>query len=523
MELSDFLELNLLANNDYAKHWDIPVNGNFKNIDSECEEIATELLADPTLPYDGKLRGSAASLEDRLNVAMDANGNILYNDYDLEKSRYSRKPWTVPSNIHSRLSMLDSEEYVNDAIKTTLGSGSGADASHKYVKYRHDRSAAVSTVTPQTMKYSSGMGVDLGAFYFRTKNDTDLVSYDNITGEVTIQPLGLMQIGGNLYKHTVPCTYSTTPGVEYMLSLYAMTYKTGAEIDTQFIRDSVVTGNTGSATIGTSVFSSVNIGANLWPGVNNKWTPTEGQILRLSDGAVTYDYYIKTVNTDSVEISGKFDRDFAAGTSWSVYDFSQPLILIIPRALTWATVDTVTSSLGASAQYLLSLGEIVISTTGSHRASFFRQTNPLMKNAYVYPVTFFSDGDIGVPGGVSETIALDNDTSMIGIKSIGVIAVERKMTGFAPTEFKISYDPTRALSISAGPNYYLHSYQVYIKGTLHPAMTNINGWDITSNELEIVHPDYEDGGGAGSGSGWSMSSATSGYSLEYLGIVVQLL
>jgi hypothetical protein len=530
MEQSDFLELNILGNNDYAKHWDVPVNENFTDIDAECEEIATELLTDPTTPYSGKLRGSAASLQARLNVAMDANGNILYNDYDLEKSRYSRKPWTVPSNMSDRISKLEEDSYVEDRLKASLATDGFA--AHYYIRESDDR---LGGPLRQDRRFSVN-GVDLKSVHYRTCTEADF-TVSRIGGfrNVVVPATGFMQINGNLFNHTLPFTVGYSNANDFMIlwarpSINPAMAAVMIQCDCQDVRKSTSLGmTTGTCIQGGSTFTSAGIGAAT-VGINN-WMPSLGQILRIFDGAAYRDYTISTVAANSVDIHGKFEfGDGATPYTWGVFDFSQPVFYVnYMPGVTNESIMTYTLHPSFST-YGIPLA-FVTSNATHDRVSFptFYQGafSKYKLLSTTDGITFDSAGYLGGMGGGATSFAIAEltDISAASIKAIHVIVLEKYLLGGISTtpRYYLSIDPVREIP-GIVPIHYAHSYQTYIaQGSTGTAMIRVSspGSAGMTTNIAIEHPDYNDDGG--SASYWTSLGAATDKTLEYLGILVELL
>ena len=518
MDASDFLELNLMENNDYAGHWDVPLNDNFGIIDAECDEIATELLVDPSLPYDGKLRGSRGSLEDRLNNAMDMHGNVLYNSYDLEKSRHSRKPWTVPSNISDRIAKLEEDSYVSDRLKYSLTASGGAIAGVRYV---NDRSLG----TARQVKRFDVNGVDLQSIHYRSCSAADF-SVDVGTRTIDVPAMGFMQISGIMFNHTIPFTHVYSTGAYKHITMYAAAYiAPGAGVvDCQNIRNSTVTGVSGVCSYGASTFTSVGIGAV--SGANNDWQPAVGQLLRIFDSVNYHDYTIASVAADSVDISGVFEfGDGVITYTWEIFDFTQPVFYFTETLPTNETIYQ-GALLAASSEALLTMAVILVDAA-AYRVSF----PSVYQNGYtrykLLSVDFSPLGHLGgMPAGSTSFASSElEDLSAASIKSIHVIVLEKYLSGGFVTQprYFISIDPVREITVS-GFTYYAHSYQTYIAqistGAPMDRVVSPGSAGMTTN-ITIEHPDYGDVGGLRSY--WTSLGGATDKTLEYLGILIELL
>jgi len=536
MEKSDFLELNLLQNNDYAGHWDVPVNDSFRIIDAEAEEVATELLTTPANGYNGKLKGTAASLEARLNVAMDNSGAIKFNNDDLEISRYSRIPYAdplyLPSNIHSRIQRAEESRTVSDSLKDSIQNAGG---NTKEILSLHDRNSATDNVMNQ--RYASISGID--DFHFKHGAISSFFSYDNGTGIVSVAGLGVMQIRGEIYNHTRQFRLATTIGTNRYLTIWARNVYIPGYYDCQLIRNSVVTGNAGSATVSGEYFDSTGIGSFL--GIdNNRWIPSSGQILRVSTGSRTYDYKIRTVEANRLKIYGKFEVAFS-GCSWEVYDLTQPVFHVTSPILgnpaDWTVMSNCLSTTAGE-------GKIPVALVHIDSSENFRVTSPFgskslsqfSKYELINP-DYNENGKLGVDGTLTEWSTTLSDYSVGRIKSTKVIVLESWKDSAAPLSKKyyVTIDPTRCVPIgSPSLPYWLNSFKIAIRPVVGASSGSVIDFDpLNSCTIRLFHPDYADekvSGGGAAASWWTSRTAnedalTVGYTykLEYLGILVEFM
>lgn len=545
MEKSTHLDLNLLENNDYAGHWDVPINENFELIDDKVLEIATELLHDPTVAYAGKLKKSCASLEDRLNVAMDNTGNIIFNNGDLESSRYAREARTTGTvSIYERLNRLDEKDFVKDALDKSLAAASmptGTVATDGvYAKHMDSRSGILAP-SYERQKYSVD-GVDLDNFYFRCKEATDLIYVNPAdVDDLMITGLGLMQIGGRMYNHTREVHVPMTALTELYYRIYA-TQKIPSIVDLEFIdcqltRSSATTGlpvmNIG---LGASTVSCIGVGLDTWPGVTNKWVPTAGDILRVYEGAVPHDYQIKTVSNDSLEIFGKF-AEALTGVTWAIYDFTQPCLYIHEISAPGRTTEDM--FMDAFDKRVDKLNIAYVHRTGV--ASEYRTTfdNPIVKthqsgivadttrsSRYVlWQPDYTADGKLTTAGAgyTSDFITL-TDVAVGRIKGISVICLESINDTVGHTKrYILTINPTRQTTVGA-LQYFLSSYQTYMVAQTDDSTTNTIEYHASKAlpySLFLQHPEYNDAGGGRDG--WALSYLTASYTLEFLAVLIELM
>ena len=528
MEQSDFLELNLLSNNDYAGHWDVPLNDSLRMLDAEAEEVATELLDTPGGGYSGQLRGGHASLQERLDTIEDS-GLVFNNDAngfsDLEKSRYSRKPWTVPANICDRITKCEESDYVDDSLKASIAASMGAAS---YIKRRLDRASGLGV---KGRRYSGDTSVDLENFYFRGDSAATLITHTGVN-EITIGALGLMQIGGNLFHHTRTGTVPVIDAGSHMYVVSASASDATAELDCQLIRSSASAGcSAGVFSEGSSIFTAagaVNLDdADIG---NNHWRPQAGQILRIDFAGAYYDYQIKTVGgggTGIVEIYGKFEIDSGISSyDWEVYDFTQPCIKVNEIF----TADTTHSA----AYYSLSksVAELVLAVVHVE-AGNIRVTMPAMASnvtkSFLLQPTFLPTGHIGA--GTIEDMEVEG-VSASNIKDMKVITIER-IRQIGPPDvyhYVTSVNPKRRVTLAGVGDFFLDSFHVVNYGTIESNTGDqiINygtiGPGVGNTVIRLVHPDYADAPGD---TYWSydpdvVACPQDGYSLLFVGILVEL-
>jgi len=529
MQYSDFLHMNLMDSNDYAEHWDVPLNDSLRIADTEFEEIATELLATPSGGYAGQLCGKHLNLQERLNSIEDpVDGGLIFNDHDLEKSRYSRKPWTVTDDIQARIAQCEETNYVEDSVKRSISAGSGYVS---FAKYRLDR---LSGAGVKGRRYSSGSAVDLDNFYFRNKDATALITHTGVN-EITISGLGLMQIGGNLFHHT---RAGTVPVIDLGSHAYCVTASASnpaAALDCQLIRTSLSAGcSAGTFTEGGSTFSATGGGVGIGDASvgNNNWQPVAGQLLRVDFSGNYYDYIIKSVDPGgaSIEIDGKFEIESGGfPCDWEIYDLTQPCIDI--REIVSANITEDAMQYG----FAKVVAELVIAyvhvEAGVIRVTCPVQNDFINKTMLLQP-TYYATGHIGpAPGGTLDDMELEG-VSAANIKDVKVITVERIYKNDATDvyHYVVSVNPKRRVTIG-GLDYFLDSFhavhyqtiesdtgdQIVNLGTIGPGAGN--------TVIRLVHPDYGDATGT---TYWAYDTDVvaawpiDGYELVYLGVLVEM-
>jgi len=335
MEYSDFLELNLPASNDYAGHWDVPANGNLVMIDDECKEIATELLTTPAVGYNGKLKGSKASLEARLNVGLEATGAIIYNGNDLDKSCHQMDGFETTA-IHTRLANVDRREFVNARLRYLQQTVASGEYLNKIDGY--DPTSILSDT--DTSRYADNFAQRYGSqlFCFGTECQ-DPVMVGGLPF-LEIRPMGWCSIGGRLFYHKNSSYNTMAVDGQWQVTLTEEPL-VGAgtiSIDNRVIRSwDSISGpcGLGSTTPYGTVFTAANIG--IVSSGNNDWTPEVFQILRVEISSGVYEEYLikSIIGNNSVGIYGEFPyAGGLAGKFWWVLDYTIPCVNLSPFVFT---------------------------------------------------------------------------------------------------------------------------------------------------------------------------------------------
>jgi len=326
MEQTTRLDLYKLANGDYANHWEVPCNANVQAIDDEFVALATELLEIPTEEYAGQLAGSAGSLEERLNIAMDGAGAIRFNSGDLEKSCHEMDGFETTA-INTRLANVDRREFVNARLRYLQQNV----ASGEYLSKVDGYDPVVILSDEEKSRYADNFAQGYGSrlFGFATDcNDPEV----NAGDVLEIKPMGWCSIGGRLFYHK-NTSYYTLLGTTRWSLLLSQEPVVGAtvSIDTRLIR-AYNSGAcaTGSMTISDGTFHATNIGAISSIVGNNDWQPEAFQILRVEISAGVYEeYLIKSITDDDhIEIYGEFTYSLV-GKSWWVLDYTIPCVNLV--------------------------------------------------------------------------------------------------------------------------------------------------------------------------------------------------
>lgn len=493
MRLSEFLKLFLLGKNDYADNWDTPLNANFEKLDTVIQELEQELVTDPEDGVTGKLAGNFDSLQSRLNAFCNpVNGKVVFNNYDLYQAIYSRKQWETNTNsISHRMSLCEEDRYVDDLLKRSL---IGSEIRR--------RLALDSGDSVRGRRYSGSGDVDLHNFYFRTQPISSLFSVLS-PGVISCSSLGLMQIGGLLYSHQRPFTFEiATSGTHYyVLCATNNISPMGLNILCQQIRSSSSTGCSGaSLQSGSSTIIADNIGTD--DVENNHWKPVQGQIFRVFVDGKSYDYPIKSVSTNSIEIYGVVDIPNVSGASydWAIVDPTQPVFKL--EEIINPTYDSFVRALGKSYADL----PVAFIYQNNLNVQFFGTFGTTRGRVFLWNPAFNSNGKLD--GGLIN-FTIDSDI-VPNIKSLHVVTVEKN----GDNKFVVAIDPKRKTS----DNLFANSFSIaVVKST-----TTGEYLDSGTHEIRLVHPDYGDSSGAYSYWTTDIESFATGYELMFLGLIVEL-
>jgi hypothetical protein len=376
--------------------------------------------------------------------------------------------------------------------------------------------------------------VDLASRHYRRCSDSDFL-VEPVLRTIDVPAIGLVQINGILMNHTIPFRMGYSLGVTQM-QIFAGAYgwsggATEDYVDCQDIRKSITPGQTtGTCVYGGSTFTAANIGSA--SGSNNDWQPEIGQILRVFDSVNYYDYTIKSVSENSVDIDGKFEYgDGVVTYSWEIFDFSQPVFYLTDVSGS-TTSQLVTTTilfpiLNASPAALpiatvsINIADVRVSFPTFYQTAFSKYK--LLNMGFTS--NGLLDNNTGAYTWSSETL---NDVSLAAIKSLSVIVIEKYLTEGSLTEpnYYITVNPTRPFTAPSGLIYYSPTYQVYIRqGAVGKAMSNIisvqSAGETTTVMLE--HPNYGDETEAASYWSGAGGNPTSYKTLEYLGVLIELL
>ncbi len=322
MERTTQLGLYKLDNGDYANHWETPMNANAQIVEDEFVALRTELLDDATSSYVGKLAGTAGSLEERLDEAMDSDGYIIYNDGDLDKSCHEKDGFET-TDIHERLANVDRREFVNARLRYLQRNV----VTGTYLKKRETYAPADAIhANNHVTDFSLGLMTSLFGF------ETDFVDPSQAGGVLTVNKTGWCSIAGQLYYGSNPVVFTlaaATGGTIYLSQEPAA----APTVDCRIIRayNSPYGGGTfGAGEINTtanpSLFLVADVDTASVAGENNNWLPEPFQVLRieLPSGAFE-EHLIKSVGATGFEIYGEFTEDLI-GVPWWVMDYTAPCV-----------------------------------------------------------------------------------------------------------------------------------------------------------------------------------------------------
>jgi hypothetical protein len=525
MERTDFLDLYKLANGDYANHWEVPTNANAQAIDDHASNLATELLAAP-LPtsapyYSGQLARTAGSLEQRLNAAMDPNGNIIYNSGDLDKSCHQMDGFETTA-INARLANIDRREFVNARLRYLMENTASA-TTGEFIKKRDVYTGPTGI---ELNRYVSEMGISLDTYLFDI--GAEVQDPTQVAGVLNVNKLGWCAIAGQLYYHSNVCYYTLPGGAStYTIFLTQEPPAPGPEyIDSRVIRKYDSTGCGNGATSG-STFTATNIGLASFTTENNNWQPEAFQILRIEIAAGVYhEYLIKQVTgPDTLEIYGEFPYDPAlAGKHWWVLDYTMPCVNISAYVPSVAGMrNMLTSMYQYSAQTLMAY-QVSYSST----VPFFQTTKigtGYIKAAYGNPLYQFIDCSSLVFASNKSSQSLSGSACNLRIKGVKILCMERynDISGGplkSEMHFKFAINPTTLLDIG-GTKYCIPSIYAYIDREL--TTTPVGGakdlWSSYSNSAQSTTMRFLCSGAVDGSDPWIQDSASAdrwwGVLIEY--------
>lgn len=297
MDKTTTLSMNKPANGDFTGHWDVPLNENADLIDAEVTASRTELTGQSAAAITSYLKGSTASLATRLDVSLNNDGSLKYNDDDLEKSRYSGLEYRVSDpydDIHKRIEALESRVMVRDEIDDL--SGTCANLVRRASSMGFDAGELGAAVSPNMMYNGNLIATVVGP---------------DINISCTTEQEFV--IGGKLYslkpgRTIVVATGGMTKGV-----LYAQGWNGAGTASGSNPSGGMIISGTGNATISTSVFTGTGSTSEI----------EDGDILVVYDGSAIYRYKILSVSGLDITIYGKFPKAFVT-KGYEVYRMTEP-------------------------------------------------------------------------------------------------------------------------------------------------------------------------------------------------------
>lgn len=310
MQTTTRLGLSKLDKNDFPGNWHLYQNANFEAIDVSWQSLAEELVGSTTATIGG-LKGTTASLVARLNNAMDAAGNIIFDGGDLGDSQHSRL--TDTTKIHERFEYLEGDKMIAQKVSE--------ETSYFDLFWRRDTiNSKWDNTIPSGNRVRTGSGAT--------------VSYTSGT-VVTVSDGWNAVLSGKSFYLTRPVLVDTggAPTDEWHVRLASVNDTGTADlitVDSSAIRNSSngVCG-TGTASAGSSTFTATSIGVAtaITAALNDHCLPVAGQTLIVYDGVGgSKEYTIKSVDSsDTVSIYGEFTDAYAA-VAWEIVDRSQPYV-----------------------------------------------------------------------------------------------------------------------------------------------------------------------------------------------------
>lgn len=317
MEKTTRLELNQPAKNDYQGAWHLPLNSNFDLIDQEFQDLATELVGGATTDFTG-LKGSEASLKDRLNVGLNSDGTLNFNNGDLETARYSELGVESTTSVTGRIHETEKMMQIAARLRKVAYTSNSLARNLSRTCSGTPESEAGDAVYPVQSRFKplTGAGIAIAA------------------GVITITPPYEFMLAGRVYKLTRPVVINISSSDHYLLAAHSIRSGIGAwnNVDASIVRTNTTpSGSTGlgTTTKGSDIFTATGIGS-VTPAVvtyNDDCQPEDGMLLQITGD--TNKYVIKSViDDDHVRIYGTFVQDYT-GVAWTVRDYTQPCLIVI--------------------------------------------------------------------------------------------------------------------------------------------------------------------------------------------------
>ncbi len=528
MERTDYLDLYKLANGDYANRWEIPMNANAQAIDDELANLKDELLnsaipmTDPH--YSGQLARTAGSLEQRLDAAMDPNGNIIYNNGDLDKSCHQMDGFET-TEISARLANIDRREFVNARLRYLLENTASA-TTGEFIKKRDVYTGPTGV---ELNRYTSELGVRLDTCLFDI--GAEVQDPTQLAGVLSVNKLGWCSIAGQLYYHSNTSYYTMAALPETIYSIFLTQEPIGAGpqcIDSRLIRSYASTG-CGNGTTSGSTFTAAGIGAASSTTENNNWQPEAFQILRIEPAAGVYhEYLIKTINAGNVEIYGEFPYDTVPpppAVHWWVLDYTIPCVNIVAYVPSAANRQALlTSGHTFSLLYLMAYQVSYDSVAPSFQAT--KIGTGYEKGVASNPLYQFIDCSSLVFALNKSSLALAPGAFNTRIKSMKILCMEfsNDVSGGPIAEvmhFLFSVDPCTLLDID-GTKYCIPSINAYIDRALK-TMPLVGAakdlWSSYSNAGQTTYLRFLCSGAADGSDAWITNGASAnrwwGVLIEY--------
>lgn len=441
MEKTPRLDLNKPAKNDYQGAWHLPLNDNFQKVDEEFQGLAVELVGGSTTDYTG-LKGSEASLKDRLNNGLNADGTLNFNDGDLETARYSELGLASTTTITGRIHELEKQiQLVSRLRKFAYGTTGLA------------RNLSRTGGTPVS---ESGDEI----YPVQSRFRTDGVGTATISGgQISITPKYQFMLAGRMYNLTRPVNISIPTSDHYLLAAHPIRSGYGGHnsVDASIVRTNTtgsgLTG-TGTAVKGSNMFSATGIGRPT-PAVfsyNDDCQPEVGMTLQIAGD--TNVYVIKEIHVDYILIYGTFVQDYTS-VAWTVRDYTQPCFVVIPTGSYAKNAETMYTRMGGNSPYqtegfLQPIAAVVNNSTINIIDWTFTHNTP-SKQLFLPGSGDFTTG--------SETINtyINLVEGVIGIKV--VICYEDNFG-----DFFMAIDPRREVTIG-GDRFYLPTMNAVIKSS----------------------------------------------------------
>jgi hypothetical protein len=327
--------MDLQTNFENVNTWGVVQTANLNKIDDLFVLLDDALVTTTGSANWANLKGTKASLEERLDVGINDNGTLDADAIDGDVSRSRKSELLVTTTLDERLHAGEQRAAQSPDVDTPSSVFVNPTA-----RMPNSRSSTLS-IREQTV------GSDESWFLYHSDITTMVaISHSGSTSTVDLTSAGNdvdVCAGGRMYSLTRPkadLTQDFTTGNSGSNTFYfgftGLDVTDAAAVlsavpyylmDFQLTRTSTDYVN-GTGSLGGSVFSAANIGSASGTGSGsnlNDWQPVAGEFLVIGAKA----YKIASVTSAAITIQGVFVEDYSAGVAWTIKDYTQPNGLLV--------------------------------------------------------------------------------------------------------------------------------------------------------------------------------------------------